>query len=494
MQQKSMTGLMREMMREQAYIGGRWVQAGSNAYTAVTDPATGECIGGVPNLPAEYIDGSIDAAVNAFDSWRRTSVVERADRLLAWYEGMRANHESLAHLMTWEQGKPLDEARGEVQYAASFIRWFAEEGRRTTGVTIPPDDPSKVIGTIAEPVGVVAVITPWNFPLAMITRKVAAALAAGCTTLVCPAMETPFSALALAALAEEAGLDNGEFNVVTADGKLFSERVCADTRVRGLSFTGSTHVGKQLLHQCADTVKRVSMELGGNAPLIVCDDVDIEMAVASALAAKFQSSGQDCLAANRIFVHRSRYEAFLDLFVERMNAMRVGNGFDEDNDIGPLIHAEAVEKALALIDDARDNGARIIGREQGEAPGKQFLMPTVVADLTTEMRLFSEEVFAPVAAMCPFDDDDSVIDAANDTEFGLAAYVYTRDQHRMQRFLRGLDYGVVGINTMDVTGPHVPFGGVKQSGLGREGAHEGIAEYLEPKYYCIGSVQQAVGG
>lgn len=478
----------KKLMREKAYIGGRWVDVDDDTRIAVDDPATEEIIGYVPDLPGHYIDGAVDAAAKAFDNWRRTSVIERADRLTAWHEGMLANQEALARLMTWEQGKPIGEARGEVEYAASFLRWFAEEGRRTTGVTIPPADRSNMIGTVMEPVGVVAIITPWNFPLAMITRKVAAALAAGCTTLVCPAGETPFSALALATLADDAGLNNGEFNVVTTDGKRFSEHVCPDTRVRALSFTGSTQVGRQLLHQCADTVKRVSMELGGNAPLIVCSDVDVETAVTGALAAKFQTSGQDCVAANRIFVEKSLYAHFIDRFVARMNKLRVGNGFDEDVDIGPLIHAEAVEKATELVENARECGARILGPGQEDLPGPRFMRPTVVADLSEDMRLFSEEVFAPVAGICPFDDDDGVIEAANDTEFGLAAYVYTHDQGRMRRFLRGLDYGVVGLNTMDVTGPHVPFGGVKQSGLGREGSHYGIAEYLEPKYYCIGEL------
>lgn len=478
----------KKLMREQAYVGGRWIDVDDDSHITVDDPATEEIIGYVPDLPGHYIDGAIDAAVLALENWRQTSVLERADRLLAWYEGMRSHQETLARLMTWEQGKPINEARGEVDYAASFIRWFAEEARRATGVTIPPANPIYMIGTVAEPLGVVAMITPWNFPLAMITRKAAAALAAGCTTLVCPATETPFSALALATLAEQAGLDGGEFNVLTTDGKRFSEHVCPDTRVRGLSFTGSTQVGKQLLHQCADSVMRVSMELGGNAPLIICKDVDIETAVEQALAAKFQTSGQDCLAANRIFVQQSSYETFVDRFVARMNNLRVGNGFDEDNDIGPLIHGQAVDKAHELVEDAAQLGATIIGSDQDGAPGARFMLPTVVADLTDKMRLFSEEVFAPVASICPFEDDDSVIEAANDTEFGLAAYVYTHDQARMRHFLRGLDYGVVGLNTMDVTGPHVPFGGVKQSGLGREGAHEGIAEYLETKYYCIGEL------
>lgn len=476
------------LMREQAYVGGRWIDADDGERQPVDDPATEEVIGHVPSLSAQRIDAAIGDAERAFAQWRETSALERADKLLAWYEGMREQREALARLMTREQGKPIAEARAEVDYAASFFRWFAEEARRADGTVIPAEKPDVALGTVHEPVGVIAIITPWNFPLAMITRKVAAALAAGCTTLVNPASETPFSALALAQLAERAGLDHGEFNVLTGNGKLFSERVCADERVRGLSFTGSTPVGRQLLHQCADTVKRTSLELGGNAPLIVCDDMDIETAVEGALAAKFQTSGQDCVAANRIYVHRSLYAAFVERFTERMNAMKVGNGFDEGNVIGPLIHAKAVEKARSLVDDARDKGARIIGRDQSEAPGPRFFMPTLIDGFTPEMRIAAEEAFAPVAPICAFDDDDEVIAAANDTIYGLAAYVYTHTDARIRKFMRRLDCGLVGVNTMDITGPHVPFGGMKQSGLGREGAHAGMQAYLETKYYCVGGV------
>ena len=476
------------LLREQAFVGGRWIDAQHDARKAVDDPATGDIIGHVPDLEAARIDGAIDAAHHAFSTWRHTSAVERADKLLAWHAGMQEHAEALARLMTWEQGKPISEARGEVDYAASFLRWFAEEGRRALGANLPSEDPTVALGTIKEPVGVVAVITPWNFPLAMITRKVAAALAAGCTTLVNPANQTPFCALALAVLAEQAGLNNGEFNVVTSPGKRFSEQVCADDRVRALSFTGSTGVGRQLLKQAADTVKCTAMELGGNAPFIVCEDVDIDTAVAGAIAAKFQTSGQDCVAANRIFVHRSIYEAFIKRFATRMNAMGVGSGFDEDNEIGPLIHEDAVAKAQALVDDAKQHGARIIGRDQSDAPGPRFFMPTLVADFTPEMRVSAEESFAPVAPICAFDDDDEVIAAANDTIYGLASYVYTHTDARIRKFMRGLEYGMVGVNTMDITGAHVPFGGVKQSGLGREGGHVGLEEYLETKYYCIGGL------
>nr|WP_224421382.1 NAD-dependent succinate-semialdehyde dehydrogenase [Modicisalibacter tunisiensis] len=475
-------------MRERAYVGGDWVDAGSEARQAVDDPATEQTIGHVPDLAAADIDAAIDAAVNAFADWRDTSPLERADTLLAWYRGMTEHREALARLMTREQGKPLAEARGEVDYAASFFRWFAEQARRADGETIPADRPDVALGTVQEPVGVAAVITPWNFPLAMITRKVGAALAAGCTTLVNPATQTPFSALALAVLAERAGLNRGEFNVVTGSGKRFAERVCADDRVRALSFTGSTPVGRELLRQSADTVKRTAMELGGNAPFIICDDADLDEAVEGALAAKFQTSGQDCVAANRLYVHRSLYADFVERFTARMNDMAVGNGFDENNAIGPLINRDAVDKARSLVDDARDKGARILGRDQSEAPGPRFFMPTVIADFTPGMRVAGEESFAPVAPICAFDDDDAVIAAANDTIYGLAAYVYTHRDARIRKFMRRLEYGMVGVNTMDITGAQVPFGGVKQSGLGREGADAGMQEYLETKYYCVGGV------
>lgn len=476
------------LFREQAFIGGRWIRSREGDMQTVEDPATLEIVGKVPMLESDAIADAIDIAQRAFGQWSQTAAVERADRLMAWYRAMHDNREALARLMTREQGKPIADARGEVTYAASFLRWFAEEGRRSLGVRIPSENPDSALGTVEEPIGIAAIITPWNFPLAMITRKAAAALAAGCSVIVKPAMETPFSALALAVLAEEAGLTNGEFNVVTGDSKSIASQLCAEPRVRALSFTGSTHVGQQLLKNSADTVKHMSMELGGNAPLIVCDDVDLEHAVDGALAAKFQTSGQDCLAANRIFVHRRIYDEFIKGFSERMNALVVGSGAEENTEIGPLIHTGAVEKAQAMVDDAQGKGAKVSGRSQDDAPGANFFMPTLVEGITPEMRLFREEVFAPVASVCVFDDDDSVIEAANDTEYGLAAYIFTNNDARIRKFLRRLDYGMVGINTMDITGPHVPFGGVKQSGLGREGGHVGLKEYLETKYYCIGGV------
>lgn len=477
-------------MHEAAYIGGQWIQTDADHKNAVRDPANGELIGHVPALAADQMDSAIEAAVKAFDTWRHTAPLTRADRLQAWYQGMQDNREALARLMTLEQGKPIGEARGEVDYASSFLRWFGEEARRFRGRTIPPEDPTMAVGTIEEPVGVAAIITPWNFPLAMITRKVGAALAAGCTTLVNPATETAFCALALADLAEKSGLTNGEFNVVPGPGKQFGERVCADDRVRALSFTGSTEVGRKLIEASAATVKNNAMELGGNAPLIVCEDADLEAALTGAIAAKFQTTGQDCVAANRIYVHRSMYDQFVDRFVEKMNAMPVGHGLDEANEIGPLIHAEAVEKAQSLVEDAREQGARLLGRDQSQAPGENFFMPTVVAGFTPKMRVAAEEQFAPIAPITPFDDDDQALRLANDTIFGLASYVFTPSDARIRRYLRGLDYGMVGINTMNLTGPHVPFGGVKQSGLGREGGHVGLTEYLETKYYCLGNLPE----
>lgn len=478
-------------MHEAAYIGGQWIESGAEERNAIHDPANGELLGHVPALGEQQMDSAIEAAVTAFEQWRHTGPSTRAAKLKAWYDGMQDNREALARLMTREQGKPINEARGEVDYASSFLDWFAEEARRADGKTIPAEDPTKALGTVEEPVGVAAIITPWNFPLAMITRKVGAAVAAGCTTLVNPATETTFCALALADLAEKAGLDNGEVNVVPGSGKQFGERVCNDHRVRALSFTGSTEVGRKLLEQSAATVKNNAMELGGNAPLIVCEDADLDTAVDGAIAAKFQTTGQDCIAANRIFVHRSMYEDFVERFVEKMNAMPVGHGLDEANEIGPLIHADAVDKAQSLVDDARNHGARILGRDQSQAPGENFFMPTVVADFTPKMRVAAEEQFAPVAPITPFDDDAAVIAEANDTIYGLASYVFTPNDARIRQYIRGLDYGMVGVNTMDITGPHVPFGGVKQSGLGREGGHVGMSEYLETKYYCLGNLPEA---
>ncbi|WP_052364858.1 NAD-dependent succinate-semialdehyde dehydrogenase [Halotalea alkalilenta] len=473
------------LFRQLAYLDGKWVHGeGAQRDLAVTDPATLEVLGHVPMLSASQVDAAIAAADRAFATWRELGIDRRTALLERWHRLILEHREDLARLITLEQGKPLNDARGEVDYAASFVKWFAEEGRRAYGETIPSHIHGASLATVKEPVGVAALITPWNFPLAMITRKAAAALAAGCTVVVKPANETPFIALALAELAERAELPSGTFNVVTGDAPMVAGRLCSDPRVMALSFTGSTRVGRLLLAQCADSVKRVSLELGGNAPFIVCADIDPELAAEAAVEAKFQTSGQDCLAANRIFVHRSIYEPFIERFVERMLKLELGNGFDRV-ELGPLIHRRAVEQAEALVEDAVTRGARLYGGDQTRAPGPNFFVPALLADVTPAMRVFREESFDPVAAVCAYDDEETLLRDANDTEYGLAAYVYGRDLARVRRLVRGLRFGMVSVNSVKMTGPPVPFGGVKQSGLGREGGRAGLEEYLATKYVCI---------
>ncbi|RKR04380.1 succinate semialdehyde dehydrogenase [Kushneria sinocarnis] len=480
------------LFRQLAYVGGKWTAGHQGSDEPVLDPANGEVIGHCTLLESEQITEAVTAADNAFAGWRAMTVDQRAGCLNEWYRLLHEHKEDLAQLMTLEQGKPLGDARGEVDYGASFIQWFAEEARRAYGTTIPSHIPNAALGTIKEPVGVSVMFTPWNFPLAMITRKAGAALAAGCPVIVKPANETPFSALALAELAERAGIPAGIFNVVTGEPATVSEILCNDTRIRSISLTGSTRVGKLLLRQSASSVKRTSLELGGNAPFIVCDDVDIDEAAAHAVAAKFQTAGQDCLAANRIFVHRRIHDRFLERFAAHMKALKVGNGMMEV-DIGPLIHKRAVDTANELVEDALDKGARLIAGDQSMAPGANFFMPTLVADVIPDMRVFREENFSPVAGVCLFDDDDEVIRSANDTEYGLAAYVYSNDVRRIWKMMRGLDYGMVSVNTMKMTGAPIPFGGIKQSGLGREGGHAGLEEYLDTKYYCLGNMPGCSG-
>ncbi|APZ42778.1 NAD-dependent succinate-semialdehyde dehydrogenase [Acidihalobacter ferrooxydans] len=470
------------LWREQAWLAGHWT--GARETLAVTDPATGETIGHIPSLGEAAVVTAIDAAAAALPAWAALTPDERADRLLAWYAGMRQHREDLARIMTLEEGKPLAEARGEIDYAASFVRWFAEEGRRAYGETIPSHLPGRHLHTLRQPIGVTAAITPWNFPSAMVTRKAAAALAAGCPMLVRPASETPYSALALARLAEQAGIPGGIFQVITGDGRSIASALMRDTRVRALSFTGSTEVGKALIRQSADTVKRLTLELGGNAPFIVFDDVDLDAAVDGALAAKFQTSGEDCLAANRILVQRPLYAAFLERFAARTAALRVGHGLEPDTDIGPLIDARAVAKADQHVSDARERGARVL--TGGKPLGGNFYAPTVVADVTPDMALFREETFSPVAAVLAFDDEAEAVRLANDTEYGLVAYCYTADLGRATRLGDALDYGMVAINCAKLTGPPIPFGGVKQSGQGREGSRHGLDEYSELKYICLG--------
>ncbi|ALM53442.1 NAD-dependent succinate-semialdehyde dehydrogenase [Halomonas huangheensis] len=481
------------LFRQYAYIGGKWTSGDEGREEAVVNPANGEVIGHIPLLESRQISACVDAAEDAFANWRALRADERAERLLAWYDLIQQHREDLATIMTLEQGKPLPDSRGEVEYGASFVRWFAEEGKRTYGETIPSHIPNAALGTIKEPVGIALLVTPWNFPLAMITRKAAAALAAGCPVIVKPAHETPFSALALAELAERAGIPAGIFNVVLGESAPLSRQLCDDDRIKAVSFTGSTRVGRILIEQCAHTVKRMSMELGGNAPFIVGPDMDPREAALAAVAAKFQTAGQDCLAANRILVHESIHDEFVAHFAERMAALTVGDGMESEVDLGPLIHRRAVEGALSIVDDAVSRGATLVAGDQSDAPGENFFMPVLLTGVTSQMKVWREENFAPVAGITAYRDDDEVIAMANDTEYGLAAYIYTHDIRRIWKLMRALDFGMVSVNSVKMTGPPVPFGGVKQSGLGREGGAMGIDEYLSTKYYCLGAMGSVSG-
>lgn len=472
------------LFRAFAYIDGKWCAADSGASLSVSDPATGEAIGTVPDLGTAETRRAIAAAERAFPAWRALLPNERAQRLRRWHDLMVAARDDLALIMTLEQGKPLAEAKGEIDYAASFIDWFAEEARRLNGETLASHLPNRQMTVRREPVGVVACVTPWNFPSAMITRKAAAALAAGCTVVVRPASETPFSALALAELAERAGLPAGVFSVVTGEARTIVGELTRHPAVRAVSFTGSTEIGARLIADSAPTIKRVCMELGGHAPFILFPDVDLEEGVGAALAAKFQTSGQDCLAANRIYVHRDIYEPFLERFAARVTALKVGNGLDEAVEIGPLMHARAVAKCAAHVEDALAKGARLLAGGEGHPAGPLFYRPTALADMTPEMAIAREETFGPVAAVAPFDTEAEAIGQANDSEYGLAAYLYTRDHDRICRMTAALQYGMVAVNCVKITGYPVPFGGVKHSGLGREGGRWGIEEFTELKYVC----------
>jgi aspartate-semialdehyde dehydrogenase len=472
------------LFREFAFVGGRWRAADGGACIAVTDPATGETIGHVPDLGIAETREAIDAVERAFAPWRALLPQERAKILRKWHDLIAANREDLATLITLEQGKPLAEARGEIDYAASFVQWFAEEARRLDGEMPMSHLPNRLMTVRREPVGVVAAVTPWNFPSAMITRKAAAALAAGCTVVVRPASETPFSALALAELAERAGFPPGVFSVVTGAPEPIVAELCANPLVRAVSFTGSTEIGKRLLRQGADTVKRMSMELGGHAPFIVFSDVDLEEAVEAAVAAKFQTSGQDCLAANRIFVHADIYDPFVARFAERAKALKVGNGFADGVEVGPLMHERAVGKCQAHVDDAVERGARLVAGGRKHVLGGLFYEPTVLAGCDEQMAIFREETFGPVAAIAGFETEAEVVQRANATEYGLAAYLYTRDHDRICRLTETLAAGMVAVNCVKMTGHPIPFGGIKQSGLGREGGRHGIEEFTQLKYVC----------
>lgn len=477
------------LFRQQAYVNGHWCEADSGARTDIFNPASGEKLGSVPNMGRAETRRAIEAARVAQPAWRKLTAKERAARLRQWYELILANQEDLAQIMTAEQGKPLAEARGEVAYAASFIEWFAEEAKRAYGDVIPAHAADKRILVQKEPVGVTAAITPWNFPAAMITRKAGPALAVGCAMVLKPAPQTPFSALALAALAERAGIPAGLLSVLPADVATSREvgaELCENPVVRKLSFTGSTGVGIKLMEQCAPTLKKLSLELGGNAPFIVFDDADLDAAVEGAMISKYRNAGQTCVCANRIYVQDKVYDAFAAKLAAAVAKLKVGNGAEAGVTTGPLIDANAVAKVRQHLDDALSKGARVIAG--GNGLGGNFFEPTILVDVPTSARVAKEETFGPLAPLFRFRDEEDVIAQANDTEFGLAAYFCARDLGRVFRVADALEYGMVGINTGLISTEVAPFGGMKASGLGREGSKYGLDEYLEIKYLCLGGI------
>ncbi|ESJ14019.1 MULTISPECIES: NADP-dependent succinate-semialdehyde dehydrogenase [Cupriavidus] len=478
------------LLRAQALVGGAWIDADRGESFVVTNPATGAPIGKVPMMGAAETRRAIEAARVAQIDWRRRTARERSQILRKWHELMLAHADDLALLMTTEQGKPLAEARGEVAYAASFLEWFAEEGKRVCGDVLASPMADRRLVVVKEPVGVCAAITPWNFPLAMITRKVGPALAAGCTMVLKPAEDTPLSALALAVLAERAGVPAGVFSVVTGDAVAIGGELTANPVVRKLTFTGSTEVGRILMRQSADTIKKLSLELGGNAPFIVFDDADLDAAVEGAIASKYRNAGQTCVCANRLYVHDKVYDAFARKLVAAVAQLKVGNGVEPGVLQGPLINEDAVAKVESHIADALDKGARVLAGGKRHPIGGTFFEPTVLADVTPAMRVAKEETFGPLAPLFRFHTDDEVVGMANDTEFGLASYFYSRDIGRIWRVAEALEYGMVGINTGLISNEVAPFGGVKQSGLGREGSRYGIEDYLEIKYLCMGGIDR----
>ncbi|SDI70954.1 NAD-dependent succinate-semialdehyde dehydrogenase [Billgrantia gudaonensis] len=470
-----------------AYIAGQWRRT-ERRFT-VTDPATGDTLAEVPDLTADDAREAVAAAESAWPAWRRRTAKQRAGLLRAWFDAIMTHQEPLARLMTREQGKPLAESRGEVAYGASFVEFYAEEAKRMAGETLPGHGADKRILVFREPIGVVAAITPWNFPLAMITRKCAPALAAGCPVVIKPAEATPLTALALAKLAEDVGFPAGVINVITAENPAaVGEVLTTDPRVRKISFTGSTAVGKRLLAQCAGTVKKASMELGGNAPFIVFDDADLDDAVEGAVASKYRNSGQTCVCTNRLLVQAGVYDAFVEKLAARVAELKVGNGLDEGVAQGPLINAAAVDKVREHIADALEKGGRLVCGGESHDLGGTFFQPTVIADVTPAMRVAREETFGPLAPVFRFDDDAEAIALANATEFGLAAYFYARDYRRIWHVMEGLEYGMVAVNEGILSTELAPFGGVKESGLGREGSHHGLDEFTELKYVCVGGL------
>lgn len=478
------------LFRQQAYINGEWVGADNGATFEVTNPATGEVLGVVPEMGAAETRRAIESAEAAWAGWRKKTAKERSAILRKWHGLMMENQADLAKIMTLEQGKSLAESTGEIAYAASFIEWFAEEGKRIYGDTIPSNSPDQRILVTKMPVGVCAAITPWNFPSAMITRKAGPALAAGCPMVVKPAEATPYSALALAELAERAGVPAGIFSVITGKPADVGGEMTANPSVRKVTFTGSTAVGKLLMRQSADTLKKVSLELGGNAPFIVFDDADLDVAVEGAMASKYRNSGQTCVCANRLLVQDSVYDAFAEKLAAAVSKLQVGNGMENGTTQGPLINEAAVQKVESHIADAVAKGARIVAGGNRHALGHTFFEPTLLADVTTDMDVASEETFGPVAPLFRFSSEEEAIQMANDTEFGLAAYFFARDVGRIWRVSEELEYGIVGVNTGIISTEVAPFGGIKESGQGREGSKYGIEDFLEIKYTCIAGISQ----
>ncbi|MBW0145888.1 NAD-dependent succinate-semialdehyde dehydrogenase [Marinobacter arenosus] len=479
-----------DLFRDRAYINGEWVGAAKAHSFPIFNPSTGTTLAQVPDLGGDETRAAIDAAEAAMPAWQALTAKERAGRLRAWFNLIMEHQDDLAHIMTSEQGKPFAEAKGEVAYGASFVEWFAEEAKRIYGDVIPAHGPDKRLVTIKQPIGIVAAITPWNFPIAMITRKVAPALAAGCTVVIKPGEDTPLCALALAELSQRAGIPAGVVNVVTTlQAPEVGRTLCEDPRVRKLSFTGSTPVGKLLMRQCADTVKKVSLELGGNAPFIVFDDADFDAAITGLMASKFRNAGQTCVCTNRILVQDGIHDAFVEKLNAAVAALNVGDGFGDGVTIGPLINDKAVAKVRDLVDDAVSSGARVSQEHTGTPDNPNFYPPTVVTGVKPSMRIAQEEIFGPVATVFRFSEESEAIALANDTPFGLAAYFYSRDIGRVWRVAEALEYGMVGINEGLISNEVAPFGGIKESGIGREGSRYGIDDFVEIKYLCMGGIR-----
>ena len=475
------------LFREQCYIGGQWCDADDGSTIEVDNPATEAVLGKVPKMGETETNKAIDAANAAFPAWRDKSAAERANLLEAWHDLMMQHQGDLGRLMTLEQGKPLAEAKGEIAYAASFLKWFSEEARRAYGDTIPGAKPGQRIVVIKQPIGVTAAITPWNFPSSMITRKAGAALAAGCTMVVKPASATPYSALALAELAERAGIPAGVFNVITGSAGAISTALTDSSIVRKLSFTGSTEVGSKLMAQCAKHIQKVSLELGGNAPFIVFDDADLDKAVEGAMASKFRNTGQTCVCVNRFLVQDSVHAAFVEKLKVAIEAMKIGDGLEEGVTQAALINRGAADKVMEHIEDALGKGAKVVTGGQRHEKGGSFVQPSLITGVTPDAQLCLEETFGPLAAVITFKDEEDAIRIANDTPYGLAAYFYSNNIHRCWRVAEALESGMVGVNEGIISNAAAPFGGVKESGLGREGSHQGMDEYLEEKYLCMGS-------